>query len=83
MSSMITMLDASDNKIGETFSRRAKQLVKQQRAAWISEDQKAIKFVPGMDINEEADASTSDSTEEKWIHELAVIPISNKLFTHP
>ena len=83
MSNMIVMLDASDNKIGETFFRRAKQLVKQQRAAWTSDDQKAIKFVPGMEnLNEEADEDISqDSADEKWIHELAIKRIKDrKLF---
>ena len=83
MSSMITMFDASDNKIGETFFRRAKQLVKQQRAAWTSDDQKAIKFVPGMEsLSEEADEDISqDSADEKWIHVLAIKRIQDrKLF---
>ena len=83
MSNMITMFDASDNKIGETFFRRAKQLVKQQRATWTSDDQKAIKFVPGMEnLSEETDDGTSqDSADEKWIHVLAIKRIQDrKLF---
>ena len=80
MSNMITMYDASDNKMGETFFRRAKQLVKQQRAAWTGDDQKAIKFVPGMEYLNEGvdDTSSKDSTEEKWIHELAIKRIKDR-----
>ena len=80
MSKMITMYDASDNKIGETFFRRAKQLVKQQRAAWTSDDQKAIKFAPDMDnISEESDdIAQQDNTEEEWIRELAQKRINDR-----
>ena len=83
MSNMITMLDASDNKIGETFFRRAKQLVKQQRAAWTSDEQKAIKFLPGMEnLSEETEGDMSeDQADEKWMHELAIKRIQDrKLF---
>ena len=81
MSSMITMLDANDEKIGETFFRRAKQLVKQQRAKWTSEDQKAIRFMPGMeDSNEEANDTPQDLACEKWIHELAIKRIQDRKF---
>ena len=82
MSNMIAMLDASDNKIGETFFRRAKQLVKQQRATWTSEYQKAIKFLPGMEnVSEEAKDVPQDPADEKWIHELAIKRIQDrKLF---
>ena len=72
MSNMITMYDASDNKIGETFFRRAKQLVKNQRATWVCDDQKAIKFVPGMENLSETDDGPQDLADEKWLHELAV-----------
>ena len=80
MSSMITMYDASDNKIGETFFRRAKQLVKQQRAAWISDEQKAIKLAPDMEnISDELDDTAQlDMMEEKWIHVLALKRISER-----
>ena len=82
MNNMITMLDASEKKIGETFFRRAKQLVKQQRATWTSEDQKAIKFLSGMEnLSEEADDGTlQDPADEKWIHELAIKRINDRKF---
>ncbi|MCL1988653.1 MAG: hypothetical protein FWG64_11910 [Firmicutes bacterium] len=47
--SKIALYDSNDNKIGETFMRRAKQLVKQQRAAWTDESQTALKFGAGME----------------------------------
>ena len=82
MRKMITMFDASDEKIGETFFRRARQLVRQQRASWTSDDQKAIKFVPGLEnISEEEEGMPQDSANEKWIHELAIKRIQDrKLF---
>ena len=75
MSNMITMFDASDNKIGETFFRRAKQLVKQQRATWISDEQKAIKFVSGM---ENLSIEPEDDSDDKWIHQLALKRIMDR-----
>ncbi|MCL2527715.1 MAG: 2TM domain-containing protein, partial [Defluviitaleaceae bacterium] len=39
---------------GETFVRRARQLVKQQRAAWIDDSHTAIRFAPGMEKMEES-----------------------------
>ncbi|MCL2189608.1 MAG: 2TM domain-containing protein [Defluviitaleaceae bacterium] len=49
MESKVTLYDANDIKIGQTFQRRARQLVKQQRAHWISESRDAIRFAPGME----------------------------------
>ena len=57
MESKVLMFDVDNNKIGETFTRRAKQLVKQQRAIWLDESQRAIRFLDdGLDyeINVEA-----------------------------
>jgi len=45
MDAKILLFDANDIKIGETFIRRARQLVKQQRAEWMDENKKAIRFV--------------------------------------
>ena len=73
MGSMITMYDVNDIKIGETFFRRAKQLVKQQRATWTDDDQKAIKFLQGTEnLSEETEEdSTQDKTDDKWLFEIA------------
>jgi hypothetical protein len=42
----ITLFDAENKRVGETFSRRARQLVKQQRAVWTDESHTAIRFLP-------------------------------------
>ena len=46
MESKITLLDANGIEVGETYSRRARQLVKQQRAIWADDTHTAIKFMP-------------------------------------
>jgi hypothetical protein len=46
MENKIHLYDANDVKIGETFSRRARQLVSQQRAEWVDEAKTAIRFAP-------------------------------------
>ncbi|MCL2838372.1 MAG: hypothetical protein FWE04_04805 [Oscillospiraceae bacterium] len=42
----VLLYDSNDVKIGETFIRRARQLVKQQRGEWTDESQSAVKFFP-------------------------------------
>jgi len=42
----IVLYDADGTKVGETFTRRARQLVKQQRAQWTDEEHTAIQFAP-------------------------------------
>ena len=44
MESKIALYDADGKSIGETFVRRARQLVKQQRATWLDEEHTAIRF---------------------------------------
>ena len=46
MESKVTLYDANGNEIGETYSRRARQLVKQQRAIWADDTHTAIQFMP-------------------------------------
>ena len=62
------LLYNSDNvKIGETYVRRARQLVKQQRAVWIDDSQRAVRFAPGMenlDDDVAADVSEDQSTQD-------------------
>jgi len=62
MESKVLLYDSNDVKIGETFTRRARQLVKQQRASWVDENQDAIRFAPGM---ENLDATSTDDAGEK------------------
>lgn len=59
MKNKIMLFDASGTPVGETFMRRARQLVNQQRAEWINDS--AIRFAPDADIGE-AEWST-DFTE--------------------
>jgi len=40
------MYDASGTEVGETYTRRARQLVKQQRAVWADDTHTAIRFAP-------------------------------------
>ena len=49
MESKVILYDSSNTKIGETYTRRARQLVKQQRATWTDESHTAIRFAPGME----------------------------------
>ena len=43
MKDKVKVLDHTDSQVGETFMRRARQLVKQQRAEWV--DNETIRFV--------------------------------------
>ena len=49
MEDKVILYNSSDVKIGETFPRRAKQLVRQQRAMWVDDSHTAIRFAPGME----------------------------------
>ena len=60
MDGKVILFDSNDVKIGETYMRRARQLVRQQRAMWTDESQRAIKFAPGM---ENADDALSEKEE--------------------
>lgn len=42
----ITLYAADGKRLGETFTRRARQLVKQQRAVWTDEGHTAVRFLP-------------------------------------
>ena len=57
MKSKIMLFDADGAQVGETFMRRARQLVNQQRAEWISEG--AIRFAPDAAIDESEWAESS------------------------
>ena len=62
MERKVLLYDSNDIRIGETFTRRARQLVKQQRASWLNENQDAIRFAPGM---ENLDATSIDDVCKK------------------
>jgi len=61
----VSLFDSNDIKIGETFARRARQLVKQQRASWINDSQDAIRFAPGMEKMDDV----MDDVMDDHIHE--------------
>jgi hypothetical protein len=50
MESKVLMFDAVDRKVGETYMRRARQLVGQQRAEWLDESRSAIRFTPDTEL---------------------------------
>ena len=54
MEGKVLLYDSNDVKIGETYLRRARQLVKQQRASWVDDSQKAVRFAPGMENMDDA-----------------------------
>jgi len=58
MADKVLMYDANDVKVGEIFTRRARQLVKQQRAIWTDDSQDAIRFAP--DLEEDFDFNSED-----------------------
>jgi len=46
MEGKVLLFDANGVEIGETYTRRARQLVKQQRAIWADDSHTAIQFMP-------------------------------------
>jgi len=46
LDSKVTLYNSENKRVGETFSRRARQLVKQQRAVWTDDTHSAIRFFP-------------------------------------
>ncbi|MCL2572750.1 MAG: hypothetical protein FWE11_10145 [Defluviitaleaceae bacterium] len=49
MENKIVLYNSDNVKIGETYLRRARQLIRQQRAVWVDENETAIRFAPGME----------------------------------
>ena len=80
METKVSLYNSHDEKIGETFIRRAKQLVKRQRAVWVDDSRTAIRFAPGMENMDEiaADYEAAPATAAVPISEpaAAVVPIS-------
>ena len=70
METKVSLYNSHDEKIGETFIRRAKQLVKRQRAVWVDDSRTAIRFAPGM---ENMDDTTADYIPESAA---AAVPIA-------
>lgn len=53
MEKKVILYNSDNVKIGETFVRRARQLVKQQRAVWTDDREEAIRFAPGAENMDE------------------------------
>ena len=64
MENKVSLYNSGNVKIGETFSRRARQLVRQQRAMWIDDTQTSVRFAPGME-NMDINADDSDAPAEE------------------
>ena len=66
MESKVILYNAHGVKIGETFARRARQLVNRQRAQWV-EGENAVRFFPDMehmDVDlDDPDTTTATPTE--------------------
>jgi len=73
MDGKVLLLNSDSVKIGETFFRRAAQLVRQQRAEWTDDSQMAVRFHPGKEIATKSEAKQSD---------LAVSPLVNGLLAN-
>jgi len=85
MEPKIILYDSNDVKIGETFVRRARQLVKQQKAVWTDSTETALRFMPGMEntditqddetasepVAQETVSSDSAPQDEAWLVALA------------
>ena len=92
MESKVLLYDANDVKVGETFMRRARQLVKQQRASWIDDSKSAVRFAP--DVNEwetvaadkhkDIALSKSEKHDDSWMIAVARRRISerNRIIVH-
>jgi hypothetical protein len=82
MEDKVILLDPAGKKVGETFMRRAHQLVKQQRAEWTDDSHISIKFVADTedwDKDEPAPRPATPVREERGpIYELAEKRIREK-----
>lgn len=68
MEGKVTLFNVNNDKIGETYIRRARQLVKQQRALWVDDSQKAIRFLSG-EVNladNESEYFMQEAIMKKW-----------------
>jgi len=86
MDNKVLLYDSNDVKIGETFMRRARQLVKQQRGEWTDESQSAVKFFPdkveGWETTAIEDEALVTLAEKRIrertriiVHSIALVPV--------
>jgi len=74
MENKVLLYDVNGKKIGETFVRRARQLVRQQRAMWTDDSQTAVRFAAdaddwGENVRDESPVPIFD--DEGWMVDLA------------
>jgi len=67
MKSRVLLYNSDNIKIGETFARRAKQLVNRQRAEWVDDNHSAIRFYFGMENMDNSDINEIHNVEEDEI----------------
>ena len=68
MEGKVILYDADGNKVGETFTRRARQLVKQQRAVWTDDSQSAVRFMADEEDWEAAESEAKDAAIPIFAH---------------
>ena len=71
MESKVIMYDAAGTQVGETYSRRARQLVKQQRAVWADETHTSIRFTPDTPVDWEPEPIPSPTAHPHPPHPTA------------
>jgi len=64
MESKVLLYNSNDIKIGETFARRARQLVNRQRAEWVDDNHSAIRFYFGMENMDNNKTNDFDKTDD-------------------
>jgi len=64
MENKVLLFNSNDEKVGETYTRRARQLVKQQRAFWVDDTQKILKFFPDMENSSDISDIDTDGLAE-------------------
>ena len=68
MENKVALYNSNGIKIGETYIRRARQLIRQQRAMWTDDTETAIRFAPGMDNTAiPIDDATDDAVEHNQL----------------
>jgi len=86
MENKVSLYNSFDTKIGETYPRRAQQLVRQQRAMWTDDTQTAVRFAPGMenmDIHDHDSADYDYAEESIAPNQLCFAPWQHDHYYYP
>jgi len=82
MEGKILLYDADGAEIGETYARRARQLVKQQRAIWADDTHTAIQFMPdgeeGWEVHPKGETSPAPTSTSGALYALAAKRIQDR-----